>query len=185
MDLIPDFKLYTDGSCNNFSPFSEGGSAYVLLDINGTIVKSWSKSLLDTTNNRAELYAVYVGLRNVPDGAAVVVYTDSKYCIKALTSKPRENAANKDLIGMNVVEIERLKQVQFEWVKGHNGNEYNELVDALANDKMEEVKDKFKIPTFGYREYKAPFTPQIQQRVIKFIKWTETNEDFKAYSDTK
>lgn len=32
LDIIPDYIAYTDGSCNNMSPFGEGGSAFVLYD---------------------------------------------------------------------------------------------------------------------------------------------------------
>lgn len=66
----------------------------------------------------------------------------------------------------------------------YNYHKYNELADSLANTKMEEVKDKFKIPTFGYREYKAPLTPQMKQRLSRFYAWTNT-KDFNEYSDIK
>lgn len=180
--IIPDIIIYTDGACNNFSPFGEGGSSYVILMRDKQIEKSGSKQLLNTTNNRAELHGILSGLYNAPDDSIILICSDSRYAINVLDGTYPNAEKNRDLIDLCLSEIRKKKQVYFEWVKGHNGNKYNELADSLANDKMLEVKDKFKIPTFGYKEYKQPMSEQLRRRVTRFFGWTETNA-FSEYSD--
>ena len=45
------FEAYTDGSCDNLSPYGEGGSAYIILK-DGIIIKESKKGFVGTTNNR-------------------------------------------------------------------------------------------------------------------------------------
>ena len=37
--FIPDYIAYTDGSCNNLSPYGEGGAAYIILDGQRNLIK--------------------------------------------------------------------------------------------------------------------------------------------------
>lgn len=39
------YEAYTDGSCDNISPYGEGGSAYIILK-DGVIIKESKKDLL-------------------------------------------------------------------------------------------------------------------------------------------
>lgn len=183
-ELIPDFVVYTDGSCNNMSPFGEGGAAFVMLDSNGNTVKTWSHGYLDTTNNRMELKAIHMALSSIPDGSNVLIKTDSKYCIKILDKESQSLPyANKDIVKICFESINCLRNVVFEWIKGHDGNEFNELADSLANEKMMEVREKFRIPAYGYKEYKQPFTESEKLRLQRFNKWMGENKDSFNYCD--
>ena len=74
------YEAYTDGSCDNLSPYGEGGSAYIILK-DGIIIKESKKGFVGTTNNRMEMLAIISAVKSVPKGATLTVYTDSQYCI--------------------------------------------------------------------------------------------------------
>lgn len=132
------FIAYTDGSCDNLSQRKPGGAAYVILDEKGELYKKASKGFLGTTNNRMELLAIVSVVNSLPKNSEVVIYTDSQYCITALTSKkPKKNL---DLIRRfhSICDLNIL--VEFEWVKGHNGVFYNEMCDKMANSEYQKLK---------------------------------------------
>lgn len=129
----PIYDCWTDGSCNNLSLNGEGGAAYLVMR-DGREIRRASKGLVNTTNNRAEMLAIISAVKWCPAGAQVNVHTDSKYCIMSFLRKGRimGNVKNSDLIHL-YRQVASGKYVHFEWVKGHNGDEYNELVDSMAN----------------------------------------------------
>ncbi len=153
-DLIPDFIAYTDGSCNNLSPYGEGGAAYILLDGLKNIIKQSSKGFVGVTNNKMELMAILSAVASVPAGSTLIVYTDSQYCIRVLTNNANANnftRPNANVIRQYFNYASRLKDIRFEWVKGHDGNEFNEMVDALAQSRTEEMRTIHNIPVYDYR----------------------------------
>lgn len=87
-NYLTDYVAYTDGSCNNLSPYGEGGAAYIILDHNKNIIIQKSKGFIGTTNNRMEMLAIISVVNWIPDGASVEICTDSQYCIDML-SKPK------------------------------------------------------------------------------------------------
>lgn len=154
INLIPDYIAYTDGSCNNLSPYGEGGAAYIILDGQRNLVKQNSKGFVGVTNNRMELMAILSAVAAVPEDSTLVVYTDSQYCIQVLTNKANANnfsRPNANVIRQYFNYASRLKAVIFEWVKGHDGNEFNEMVDALAQSRTEEMRTIHNIPVYDYR----------------------------------
>ena len=87
-----------------------------------------------------ELLAVITGLEALrKPGQDVTVYSDSKYVIDAVEKKwvygwVRKGFAgkkNKDL-WLRFLQVYKLHQVQFVWVKGHAGHPENERCDQLA-----------------------------------------------------
>jgi len=142
-------KIYTDGGCSgNPGP---GGWAYVMVLETFQGVRIIARNMgaeNDTTNNRMELTAVISALRalkmmELPRKA--VVYTDSQYVQKGITdwirtwkrnswkTSDKTPVKNKDLW----TELDSLAgefSIKWEWVKGHAGNEYNELCDQMTQD---------------------------------------------------
>lgn len=154
IDFIPDFIAFTDGSCNNLSPYGEGGAAYIILDGQRNLVKQNSKGFIGVTNNKMELMAILSAVAAVPAGSSLVVYTDSQYCIQVLTNKANANnfsRPNANVIRQYFNYASRLKAVRFEWVKGHDGNGFNEMADALAQSRTEEMRTIHNIPVYDYR----------------------------------
>lgn len=140
--------LYTDGACSgNPGP---GGWGAVL--IYGGHEKDLSGAETNTTNNRMEMMAVIEGLRALRDSCQVAIYTDSTYVMKGITewlqgwkAKGWKTAAkkpvkNKDLWLELEEEVNR-HQIEWNWVKGHAGDEYNERADQLAYEEAQALKE--------------------------------------------
>ncbi len=127
MSKQPHLIAYADGSClGNPGP---GGWGVVLVDVDGSR-REFSGGAAATTNNRMEITAAIEALRRSPTGAEITIRTDSLYLVKTMTAgwKRRENL---DLWKILDAEIARRK-VRWEWVRGHAGDELNELADELA-----------------------------------------------------
>lgn len=139
------YDCYTDGSCNNLSANKEGGAAYLIL-LNGKEILRRSKALIHTTNNRAEMLAIISAVKRCPIGADIVIHTDSKYAIFSFGHRKRisDSVKNSDLIHLYRKEAAQ-KKVTFEWVKGHNGDRYNEFVDSMANGEYNKMKESLKV----------------------------------------
>lgn len=139
------YDCYTDGSCNNLSANKEGGAAYLIL-LNGKEILRLSKALIHTTNNRAEMLAIISAVKRCPIGADIVIHTDSKYAIFSFGHRKRisDSVKNSELIHLYRKEAAQ-KKVTFEWVKGHNGDRYNEIVDSMANGEYNKMKESLKV----------------------------------------
>lgn len=140
------YVAYTDGSCDNISQSKAGGSAYILIK-DGEVIKMKNHGQLNTTNNRMELLAIISAVNSCPQGAYVDVYTDSQYCILVLSKdfKPKLNA---DLYEIYKKSAAHVAGVRFHWVKGHDGNKYNEMADDLAYSAYCEICDTYNIEKY-------------------------------------
>lgn len=133
-------EIYTDGACSG-NP-GKGGWGAVL--VYGEKEKELSGAEKDTTNNRMELTAVIEALGALKQPCNVVLTTDSKYVCDAINKgwvyswkkngwkkSDKKPALNVDLWEKLLPLLEK-HNVEFVWVKGHNGHPYNERCDALA-----------------------------------------------------
>ena len=132
-------NMYTDGSCLG-NPGVGGWAAICVSDKDNVFFKV-AGSDSHTTNNIMELTAVIRGLERYGSGP-VKVYTDSKYVMDGITKwiKGWKRNGWKTSTGGTVKNRSLWEQldklvtefVTFEWVKAHNGDRWNEEVDALA-----------------------------------------------------
>ncbi len=103
-----------------------------------------------TTNNRMELTAAIKALEALTEPCLVTLYSDSKYLIDGMTKgwakswrknnwikSDKKPALNPDLWERLLDLCERHK-VEFVWVRGHDGDEYNERCDRLAVSRRNE-----------------------------------------------
>lgn len=127
------YIVYTDGAYSQMN--DEGAYAFVILTELNNEVKRFAEKITHETNNRAELKAIINAILQLPqDAKKVVVYSDSQYALNTLSGKWKRKL-NKDLFLIwDDVTKERGLDIEYNWVKGHNGNEYNELCDKLCND---------------------------------------------------
>lgn len=147
------FEVYTDGSCSR-NP-GAGGYGIVVLSPRGNQLLQISGSEVYTTNNRMELKAICSALKHLnadpyynSKSNTIVIYSDSAYCINAITQNWISGWKAKDWKtgkGEEVKNLELWKEVDtllhkirakivFEKVKGHAGNKWNEVVDGLARE---------------------------------------------------
>ena len=140
------FHAYTDGSCNNLSPYGEGGSAYVILK-DGVPIHEAKYGRIGTTNNRMEMLAIISAVNWLPPKSSVVIYSDSMYAINVFSGRWRAKT-NLDLVRLYDTCAAKLDNIEFYWVKGHSGVEWNEYVDNLANSETERVAKEYNIPLY-------------------------------------
>lgn len=126
-----DYIVYTDGGYSQKN--NEGAFAYVMLD-GDDVIKTRKCKRVNETNNRMEMKAIIAAIYDSPNDSTLLVRSDSQYAIGVL-SGAWEGSSNLDLINLyrKYVQEKRL-EVSFEWVKGHNGDRYNELCDMMCND---------------------------------------------------
>lgn len=136
------FTIYTDGSCDNIET-GIGGWAYVILDEDEEIYKEGSGNMLNTTNNQMELTAICNALIECPFESKIVLFSDSKYSIGVLSNNNWNPKANIDIISKCQETINSLSlNIDFKWVKSHNGIYWNEYVDKKANEAYSEIASK-------------------------------------------
>jgi len=121
-------QIYTDGSCIS-NPNGPGGWAIVIIEEDGREYYLSDKNSC-TTNNRMELTAVVEGISSVKENQECIIFSDSQLTINCATGKWKRKA-NLDL-WKEYDKVSKNKIINFEWVKAHNGNKYNEIVDELA-----------------------------------------------------
>ncbi|HIS24845.1 MAG TPA: ribonuclease HI [Candidatus Faeciplasma gallinarum] len=132
--------IYTDGACSG-NP-GVGGWAAIL--IYNEFRKEMSGADAMTTNNRMELSAVINGLKALKEPCRVILTTDSKYVCDAVTKgwakswqkrgwikSDKKPALNSDL-WQELLDLLKIHDVEFKWVKGHAGHPENERCDELA-----------------------------------------------------
>ena len=138
--------MYTDGACRG-NPGPGGWGAYITYE-------GASKEIFggkpDTTNNQMELSAAIEGLIALKEPCAIDLFTDSKYVMDGITQwihnwkkNNWQTAAKKDVknkeLWQQLDELINFHQVQWHWVKGHSGDEGNEMADLLANKGIDSI----------------------------------------------
>lgn len=139
-------EIYTDGAARG-NPNGPGGYGAVLQyrDKNGTLhERELSKGYKRTTNNRMEMMAAIAGLEALIRPCEVDLYSDSAYLVNAFNKNwidgwikknwkrgKNEPVKNVDL-WKRLLEAKKNHNVNFIWVKGHNGHPQNERCDILA-----------------------------------------------------
>lgn len=139
MSTQETIDLFTDGACRgNPGPGGWG----VLMRWRGH-EKELKGGERDTTNNRMEMMAAIKGLESVKRPAQIRIYTDSIYVRDGITkwihgwkkrgwkTAGKKPVKNQDLWQRLEAALER-HQVEWHWVKGHDGHPENERADALA-----------------------------------------------------
>ncbi len=137
---MKEVTIYTDGACSG-NP-GKGGFG-VILSFMGKI-KEISQGFECTTNNRMEIMAALTGLKALKEPCKVILYSDSKYLVDSVNQKwidswqkngwknsKKEKVKNRELFE-ELIELLKIHDVEFKWVKGHDGHAQNERCDFLA-----------------------------------------------------
>lgn len=151
---MKEYEIYTDGASRMFNNKTTrmgvmfGVIFQKLSDGTSVIVDEYSGEIPGATSNRSEIFGVLFGIDRVlksdPGKKRITVYTDSRYVVdnfrvvfkkfitpcknKVYTSYPNWDlwscVANRRMLN---------KDIFVNWVKGHNGNEYNEYCDKMCD----------------------------------------------------
>ncbi len=151
-------NIYTDGAARG----NPGNGGYGIVLTSGKFKKELSAGYRYTTNNRMELLAVIVALKQLKNlNMQVNIYTDSKYVCDAIEKKWVFGWKAKGFVGKKNADLwnEFLKifaqhQVKMHWVKGHAGHPGNERCDVLATEAADN-KSNLLIDHVYEQEHKA------------------------------
>lgn len=146
----PTIEIFTDGACRgNPGPGGWG----VLLRYGDNAEKKEKKisgSEAHTTNNRMELTAVIKALEALKKPCKIILTTDSQYVKKGMTewmlqwkkkgwmTSDKKPVKNKDLWQQLDAEVQS-HDIQWHWVKAHNGHVENEEADKLATGAIDKL----------------------------------------------
>jgi ribonuclease HI len=140
--------IYTDGSAK--PSLCCGGWGFVVV-IDNDAVHQCCGGKMNTTNNQMELTGVVEALKYIlnhpmKDSMMIIISSDSQYVINGATkwskewerngwkTSAKEPVLNKEIWVELLSLIRKIPTLQFVWVKGHSGNQYNDIADNLAND---------------------------------------------------
>lgn len=137
-------KIYTDGACSG-NPGIGGWGAIL---ISGQHKKEISDYSDNTTNNRMELTAVIKSLEVLKEPCEIDIFTDSKYVHNGITQwiinwkkNNWKKVKNTDLWQqLDKLVIDLGHKINWHWVKGHNGDYFNEIADKLATTEITKYK---------------------------------------------
>jgi len=144
--VTPDVTIFTDGACSG----NPGPGGWGAILISGAHEREICGGEPATTNNRMELMAAIQALEALKRPCKVELHTDSQYVRKGITewiggwkargwrTADKKPVKNEDL--WKRLDAARARHdVDWRWVKGHNGHELNERADGLASKGMREM----------------------------------------------
>lgn len=138
-------EIFTDGACRG-NPGIGGWGALLRYQSSEKRIYGVEPH---TTNNRMELLAPIRALQTLKRTCQVILTTDSQYVKKGITewlenwkrrqwiTASKTPVKNSDLWQLLDKEAQR-HQVEWHWVRGHNGHACNEEADRLANQAIDE-----------------------------------------------
>ncbi len=143
---LPEVIVYTDGGCWG----NPGPGAWACVVQHGN--QWWQRAMAVpcTTNNRMEIEAAIHALKVLNQPCAVRLHTDSDYLRQGITkwihgwrkkgwmTSTREPVKNREL-WVELDERARVHRVEWQWVRGHAGNQWNEWCDRLATEAIERL----------------------------------------------
>ena len=149
-------EIWTDGACKQ-NPGMGGWGALLV----------WGEHKLElfggeklTTNNQMELTAVISALSALKRPCPVIIHTDSTYVRDGITkwihnwkrngwrTADKKEVKNADL-WQRLDDLVGRYDIEWRWVKGHNGDPGNEKADELANRGVEVALGKRPAPAFA------------------------------------
>jgi ribonuclease HI len=144
----PEDGVFTDGASHPNPGPGGWGAVYVVA---GEIVsEKWGQEA-HTTNNRMELTALIAGVKLIPEGTPVTLWTDSQLCVNTITkwAKGWEKAGwkrktgeikNLDLIKELYALATARPELELKWLPAHSGYRWNEYADALSTAYRRDTK---------------------------------------------
>lgn len=141
---LTQVEIFTDGACRG----NPGPGGWGALLRTGHHEKKLNGAENHTTNNRMELTAVIKALEALKKSCSVKITTDSQYVKNGVTlwlpdwkARGWKTSAKKPVKNIDLWQqldsVLTQHHITWHWVKGHSGHKENELVDALANEAID------------------------------------------------
>ena len=137
--------IYTDGACS-YNPGPGGWGAILMYKDTKKEISGYNP---ETTNNQMELTAVIEALLMLKEPCKVQLYSDSAYVINAFVQdwvgnwqrNGFKNAKKKTIenidLWQRLINLNNYHQIEWNKVKGHADNPFNNRCDELARMEIE------------------------------------------------
>ena len=130
-DTSPKVLIYADGSClKNGSEQAQAGAGVVIMTEDQKRIKLKACYLGGLTNQKAEILACAVGLESLKVPCRVRIFSDSKYVVETMKGFNRMKS-NREFWNRLVADC-LTHQIEWNWVRGHAGNTFQETADKLS-----------------------------------------------------
>ncbi|MCL4477266.1 MAG: ribonuclease HI [Nitrospirae bacterium] len=147
----PFVEIYADGACSG----NPGVGGYGAILRSGGREKELSGCEEMTTNNRMELRGVISALEALKKPCRVRIITDSNYVVKGMKEwinewrrKNWKTTQKKDVLNRDLWErllkVSEPHEIEWTWIKGHDGHPENERCDRLAREEIKKCKKGMK-----------------------------------------
>lgn len=151
-EFVPDYYVYTDGSCSNNGKTSASAGIGIYFGVND--IRNVSRKIDGKqTNNTAELRAIietYALIENdIHLGKKIAIVSDSEYAIKCVSTYGEKcckknwemDIPNKELVKTLYELYKDIPNIQFIHIRAHTQNTDihsigNDCADKLANDSL-------------------------------------------------
>ncbi len=145
--LKPFVEIFADGACSG-NPGVGGFAAILRHDKKEKEVSGCEEM---TTNNRMELTAVIAALEALKKPCRARIVTDSNYVVKGMSewihawrekgwkTSQKKEVLNRDL-WERLLKASEPHDIEWSWIKGHNGHRENERCDNLAKEEINKCK---------------------------------------------
>jgi ribonuclease HI len=139
--------VYCDGACRG----NPGPGAFAAKLIGRGRQDEVTGVFRRTTNNRMELRAAIAAFETLKEPCRVTVVTDSKHVRNGMTrwladwvrrgwrTSAKHKVKNRDL-WERLLDLVRSHEVEWKWVRGHDGDVLNEHCDRVANEILDRLE---------------------------------------------
>lgn len=126
--------IVCDGSSLGNGRGNPRAAAVAVLGFKG-LWKAVGEYLGSATNQQAEIAAAALGLESLKEACDVTVLSDSRYVVETMGGTWKRKT-NHDW-WKRLDNAAGLHTIKWQWIKGHNGHEVQEIVDKLARKTAE------------------------------------------------
>ena len=140
-------EIFADGACSG-NPGVGGFAAILRHDKKEKEVSGCEEM---TTNNRMEMTAVIAALEALKKPCRALIITDSNYVVKGMSewihtwkekgwkTSQKKEVLNRDL-WERLLKASEPHDIEWSWIKGHNGHRENERCDNLAREEIKKCR---------------------------------------------
>lgn len=131
---MKEVTIVCDGSSLGNGKGNPRAAAVAVLGYKG-YWRGFGEYLGSATNQQAEIAAAAIGLEKLSEPCKVRVLSDSRYVVETMTGNFRKKTNLEWWAKLD--KAAQKHTIKWEWVKGHNGHEVQEIVDTLARKTAE------------------------------------------------
>lgn len=126
---MKEVTIVCDGSSLGNGRGNPRAAAVAMLGFRG-IWRAFGEYLGSATNQQAEIAAAAIGLEQLREPCRVRILSDSRYVVETMGGTWKRKTNHEWWKRLDAASADHT--IKWEWVKGHNGHEVQEIVDKLA-----------------------------------------------------